>query len=363
MAVLIFKALENCNSNCVYCDVIKKHKTHILGYDLLELIFTRINEYLLENTQEDFSFTWHGGEVCMLGAEYFERALYLQETICDKTKHRINHLVQSNITLINQDIIDVFKKLGIDSIGSSFDPLHGIRGFGPERDSKSYMKLFFKGYDLLQKNNLRVGIIYVVHKQSLLNPLETVQFLTNFNTSSGIQFSKAYIYHEDKHNLALSMEEYAHFLGIVFKEWYKKQSIYPAITPFTGFINSAKSGQCSMSCTLSGKCAKNWINITPEGMTSQCGRTGDFELVQLGSIKDKTFKELFDAPFKNQIEARRNLLLNSSCKACRFWMVCHGGCPLDAYMQHGDFMAKADECAWIKTFLTEYFEPITGFKF
>lgn len=363
MATLIFKALESCNSNCIYCDVIQKHKTHVLEYDLLELIFHRINDYLFEFKDKEFTFNWHGGEVCLLGAEYFEKAFQLQESICINTKNRITHVVQSNITLLTQDIINAFKKLGIKSVGSSFDPLPGIRGMGPSRDSEQYMKKFFRGFELLRQNKMGCGIIYVVHRRSLEKPLEILQYLSNFKNISGIQLSKSYIYHEDKHNLSITMEEFAHFMGTIFAEWYSKQDIYPDITPLNSFLNSAKTGRCKMSCMFSGYCSQDWINITPDGTASQCGRTGDFEVAQMGNIKDKSLKELFADPLKNELATRSNKLLTSACKGCKYWFVCHGGCPLDAFMQHGSFMEKADECEWIKIFMAEYFEPITGYKF
>ena len=62
MAVVIFKAVEKCNSNCVYCDVIKKKQNKVMDEELLRLIFRRMDEYLKENPGEDITFTWHGGE-------------------------------------------------------------------------------------------------------------------------------------------------------------------------------------------------------------------------------------------------------------------------------------------------------------
>src|SRR4030042_4209396 len=145
MAVVIFKAVEKCKSKCIYCEVIKKHQDEIMNYSLLKMIFIRMNEYLKNNPNENISFTWHGGEVCLLSPDYFKVALELQEEYCSDTKSRIIHLVQSNLTLLTQEIIDAFKKLGIQQIGSSFEPIHNIRGFGIKRDSQSYNRMFMEG--------------------------------------------------------------------------------------------------------------------------------------------------------------------------------------------------------------------------
>ena len=80
-----------------------------MDFELLELLFIRMNKYLVGHPLETITFTWHGGEVCLLGSDYFNTAIRLQEKHCPDTRSRINHQVQSNLTLINQDIIDAFK--------------------------------------------------------------------------------------------------------------------------------------------------------------------------------------------------------------------------------------------------------------
>src|SRR5512137_2689906 len=202
MAVIIFKAIEKCNSNCIYCQVIKKQQDEVMNYDLLKLIFIRMNDYLLKYPDETILFTWHGGEVCMLGADYFKVAIRLLDEYCSTTKTRINHLVQSNLTLINQDIIDQLKKLRITQVGSSFEPIHNIRGFGKKRDSESYNRKFIEGVKLLNKNNIGWGIIYVVHRLSLKMPLEIFYYLTNLNPRSHPNLNQVKIYGEDRNNLS-----------------------------------------------------------------------------------------------------------------------------------------------------------------
>ena len=78
MKVLIFKAVEICNSNCIYCDVIEKGSKTIMSLELLELVFRKIDEYLKSN-DEEIQLIWHGGEPCLLGVDYFKKAYEFQE--------------------------------------------------------------------------------------------------------------------------------------------------------------------------------------------------------------------------------------------------------------------------------------------
>ena len=62
--------------------------------------------------------------------------------------------------------------MGITTIGTSFEPIHNLRGFGKERDSIAYNRLFFKGTNLLKENNMKWGVIYVINRKSLEKPLD-----------------------------------------------------------------------------------------------------------------------------------------------------------------------------------------------
>jgi len=360
MAVVIFKAVEKCNSNCIYCEVIKKRQDEIMNFDLLKLIFIRMNDYLTAFPEENISFTWHGGEVCLLGPDYFRVALKLQEEHCRETKSRINHLVQSNLTLLTQEIIDVFKKLGIRQIGSSFEPIHSIRGFGKRRDSQSYNRRFMEGAKLLNKNNMHWGVIYVVHRLSLKMPLEIFFYLTNLNPRSHPNFNQVKIYDEDTHKLAITGEEFADFLGAIFPVWYKNKERYPNVQPFSDYLRNVRDCDLTSVCESSGNCSHKWIYIGPEGETSHCGRTGDHYVLSYGNIKDYTFEEIMHHPQRDQLTRRQSVLASTVCRNCRFWGICHGGCPLDAYMTSGDFIRRSPRCETTRVFMEKYFEPVTG---
>jgi uncharacterized protein len=360
MAVVIFKAIEKCNSNCVYCEVIKKHQDVVMNYELLKLIFMRMNDYLTENTDESITFTWHGGEVCLLGPEYFQSAAEIQDEYCSSTKSRIHHQVQSNLTLLTQEMIDALLNLGIRQIGSSFEPIHHIRGFGKKRDSEAYNRKFIEGVKLLNKNDMSWGVIYVVHKLSLTRPLDIFYYLTNLNPRSHPNFNQVKIFDDDKSELSVTAEEYAHFLGAIFPVWYKNKDRYPNIQPFSQYYKSVKDRDFSMICESSGNCSYKWIYIGPDGETSQCGRSGDYQVLSYGNIKEHTFADIMRNPKRDELAGRQTLLPETHCKGCRFWGICHGGCPLDAFMTYNSFDRPSTRCESTRIFIEKYFEPVTG---
>ncbi len=359
MAVVIFKAIEDCNSNCLYCKVVKKPRDEVMSLALLETVFMRIGDFLRERPDETLEFTWHGGEACLLGADYFRAARRYQEKHCAGMEKRISHLIQSNMTLLSQDLVDAFKALGINKIGSSFEPLPNIRGFGPERDSDAYNRLFFKGVELAERNNLTWGVIYVVHRRSLGKAKEILRYLVNLNPRSLPQLNKIYLYEEDEFGLDISPEEYADFLGELFPMFWANRKRWGGLQPISTLVNAMEREGGSV-CDYSGKCTRKWLYIGPAGKASHCGKGGDYDLISYGNIRDRSIAEILADPLRAPLEARQESLPLGECKDCRFWGICHGGCPLDALATRGDILKASSHCAFIKRFMGEYVEPITG---
>lgn len=363
MPTLIFKETEACNSNCIYCDVIARKKPRTIKKDLLRRVFECINEYLEQYPKECFSIVWHGGEPCIVGAEFYEHVLDLEDEICSSTKNRIEHDIQSNLTLINQHMIDVFKRMGITRVGTSYEPYKGIRGFGENRDSDTYNKKFFKGIELIEKNGFSWGFIYVVTRRVIDKPLEIFNILTNFKVRGGFQLHPVYSYkNEDPNGVGITAKEFAVFLGEIFKVWWEKKELYPYVEPFFSYLNHYGKGG-PVCCSDSGNCAYTHIYIGPEGELSHCGRASDWDVFEVGNIQDMSIVDAFKSSYRQQLAMRSEHLQQTDCKGCEYFKICHGGCPLDGWNSTNSIMSKTEWCLSRKYFLKNYFEPITGLKF
>ncbi len=355
MVTIIFKTLEKCISNCIYCDVIKRKQHKVMTYELLETVFIKINRFLEENQSERVCITWHGGEITLLGEEYFLKAYEFQNLHCATTKDRIEHSAQSNLLVLTQPIISALQLLGIKAIGTSFDPVPNIRGIGKNRDSDAYNLKFMNATDLLLKNNMTWGIINVVHKRQLDIPVEVYNYLTNLSDS--VCFNSIFVFGEDTHNLNITGEEFSDFLGAIFPLWLKhKDKIH--VRPFDDLYELAYSRQGKLVCELSGNCSHKWMYIGPTGETSHCGKFGDYDLISYGNITNVEIADVVNDAKRLQFRDRLSILKNSHCKDCRFWGICHGGCIVDAIMLNGDINTPAPSCAWMKRFMEHYLEPM-----
>lgn len=360
MATVIFKPTEACNARCVYCDVVHKdnHTSKRMPLDTLEKFFSRIDEFLRERPNETMDVIWHGGEPLLLGPDYFAKALFFQEKHCAETSGRIRHSIQSNLTLLTQELAAILKKLGIDSIGTSYDPIENVRGLGKRRDSRAYNRKFMEGIRLLEEEGINWGIIYVVTKLSLAKPVEIFQFLSNLSPKGAFMFNPVLVYTREYEHIAVSAEEYADFLGAILPHWWRRRDELSNIEPFTSLVTNLRGEGTSLMCSDSGACAYQHINVVADGSLSHCGRSADWGLLNYGSIFDRTFAQALADPQRDEFVRRNEVLPATECKGCRFWTICHGGCPLDAWSSAGSFLHKSEWCYAKRGFIEKYLEPI-----
>ena len=365
MKTVIFKATDICNSNCIYCHAIRKdHQSiRIMSLDLLEQFFVRANTFLMESPEETMKIIWHGGEPLTLGPEYFYKALEFKETLCKDTGSRISFDMQSNLTLFSKEYVDVLRKMGINNFGTSFELLPGVRGSGGKEGSDIYNQQFIDAISLLEEEGFLWGIIYVVTKPSLKRPVELFRTLTNFVPSASVMFNPVCFYKGNPDQVAITPEEFVDFLGAIFSEWWPKRNRYPGVDPFNALADNLVEGGEALLCVDSGRCADTHISVSPDGMVWQCGRSSDWGLMRYGSIVDFSLTDIMNHPQKEQLRKRPLVLRDGECSGCRFWGICHGGCPLDALAETGSIMHKSPWCWTKKGFIEKYFEPITGITY
>ena len=360
MATIIFKPTTACNAMCAYCDGVREGKRSPvpMSMELLEVLFTRIHEFLLDRPQETMELVWHGGEPLLLGPKYFVEAKRFQEKHCAGTRDRIRHVIQTNLTLLRKEFLGPLRDLGILSFGSSYEMIPGIRGVGPARDSDDYNRKFLDAICMLEEEGFQWGVIYVVTKPALSRPLEIFHHLANLSPRGAFSFNAVLLYGHTLDHLRVTPKEYADFLGAIFPTWWRLREEMPQVHPFDTVVDGYLGKSSRMTCCDSGVCSRTHFSVLPDGSISHCGRSSDWDLLNYGSIVDRSLSDVMEDPQRKLLLERNTILPQGECKGCRFWDICHGGCPLDAWSAHGDFLHKSEWCPEKKVFLEKYVVPL-----
>ena len=138
---------------CKYCF----HEKYGYSNDLLDI--NKLEKYIsLLCSEYDFSnIIGHGGEPLLAPLSFYEE-IY---DFCDHVNKEFLFTIQTNGTLINQEVVDFFRKRNTN-FGLSFDRLNN-------EYTRGNTSKILDSIGLLQENGFRPGAVLVVNKTNVSN--------------------------------------------------------------------------------------------------------------------------------------------------------------------------------------------------
>jgi len=120
-----------CNLRCSYC-----YELPLLGDRArmsppqLDRLFTHVREHLDGpgggGEPVSVRFQWHGGEPLLIEPAYYWAAFASAERVFAGSAHRVQHTVQTNLTVLDDARIDLLEN-GFSAVGVSLDLCSGLR--------------------------------------------------------------------------------------------------------------------------------------------------------------------------------------------------------------------------------------------
>jgi uncharacterized protein len=362
---VIVKPTNRCNAHCLYCSAWEPgHARDTMSEETLTVLFERIEEWVARSKRtRSIKIIWHGGEPTLMPAAFFKTAVQLQTALKNKYKLNIENNMQSNLLHLDEEKLEVLGQLlsyqgKKRTVGTSYDPIPGIRVL----KNKDYTAEWERGIRLLKKHGFPFGIVYVVHRRTIEN-LETVTdvFLKKYG-KIGIRFNP--LYKEGRASdteclpLYITAKEWGRFLVRLYRVW-EAGGKKPNWQPLKEIDDFHFSKDTRMTCDHSGKCGTTHLGIGTSGSVYSCGRGIDRNHQAYGNIREHSISDILKHPARLEMTNRSAYLHNTHCFGCRWWQYCHGGCPMDAAINHdNDIFKKTNFCPSRRTFLESvYKEP------
>lgn len=336
---LIVKVASNsCNINCLYCFEKAKHIPNgILAEDLLDKVINSIIGKL--------SLTFHGGEPLFIGLEKFDSLLnLLKKYYPDKV---VAIRVQTNGTLLNNDWIDllfnIYKDLNIE-IAISLDGPKQMNFLRVDYKNNNTFDRVLNSYRLLEKNNIKAGLLSVISKNSLSFYKEYIEFLSSIKNISFVKLNPLFNLTKDNQLdiYSITPMEYANFMVNIAKYYikfklYNEFAIEPILSIFQQLSN-VKSKYCNYNCN---KCF-NHICIYPSGIVSPCDclSLNDYSICNINNIDDNINVNIQKYLSENEnVEILRNLI--NKCYNCDIYKFCLAGCLSQRYFfRKNDYLSN-----------------------
>lgn len=340
---VIFKASSLCNGACTFCSVGTSEGEAVSEEDF-ERVAVEVERLVRLRRVEHLTFTFHGGEATLLGAPFLDRA-------CSRIRSLAPHVqfnLQSNLLDVPDEIVEVILHHEIH-LGSSVDPLFGERR---DRSGHDAFPRWLANYRRLAERGVVVGSIFVVTRAALDRPADVYHAAQTLGCCGGdtfgLQVNPVYGQGRAAHDPDRLVEPrpLGRFLVDLFHLW-ERSGRSVRLTPHDGllpFFHPASRTPPRLSCTYAGGCAESHVGIDHRLRVAGCGRRLDSG-AYFGDLHHAHLDEILDAAQERRAVARRAEHLRAgACRDCRYWDVCHGGCPDDSSLAYGDVLRPSHWC-------------------
>jgi len=335
-----------CNLDCDYCFYLEKEALYPTSTKPLmsdELLEEYVRQYIISQPIDIVTFAWQGGEPTLLGLDFFERVVALQQRHA-KGK-RIENTIQTNGVLIDDSWSRFFKEHNF-LIGISID--------GPEslhnryRLNKGGLGSFdhvMAGLEALKRHQVEFNTLTTVHRGNVEHPLEVYEFLKHIG-SRFIQFIPIVErWHKETCSAGASStnlqgptfdtcsrvtewsvppDQYGIFLNTVFDQWVR-QDVGHTFIQIVDVTLGVWMGDPAGLCVFQETCGEA-LAIEHNGDLYSCDHYV-YEDYLLGNITQSPIDKLALSPAQQAFGRAKKETLTIYCKDCEALPLCNGDCP------------------------------------
>ncbi|MBM4328075.1 MAG: radical SAM protein [Deltaproteobacteria bacterium] len=314
----VIKPTLRCNGACSYCNVAETGS--FMGKPVIEATFRSLAEYLGRNPLDEVTILWHGGEPTLMGEFFFQEVLGLQALISD---HRVEHVMQSNLTCMTPALADTLcELLKGGGIGTSVDPFSDYRRL---KSGEPYPERWYEGFELVRSRGFRVGMVYVVHGESVGLGKSIYHYFKNVGVDSLTLIPLEEPAREFE-GARLDAPSWGKFLLEIYRAWEEDRAMLP-VEPFVTwahFAHDKDSPRCGFPEGL--HCCEPTVAVAPTGDVYPCVRLLDVGSGAIGNLVVDSLEKILTRPDALWRSQRRDLLRQGECASCRWWDLCAGGC-------------------------------------
>lgn len=337
--VMIIPTL-GCPSKCSYC------WSSEVGSPIMTIeTVGEIVEWLRNFRDDPVTFTFHGGEPLLAGADYYRAALPM-------LKKELEHLspnfaLQTNLWLLTPELADVLAEHEIP-IGSSLD---GPQELNDSQRSHGYFEKTMAGYDLARKHGLQVQFICTFTSHSVQFKEDIFNFFLENGLVLKLHPALPSLRSEGPDRWALPPEEYGELLVYLLDKYLENMDRIEVrnINDYSRCVFTGRGTVCTFV-----DCMENTFAVGPDGSIYPCYRFVGMPEYVMGNVRDHPSQAdlAASAPAVRMLQFKE--YVNVECKGCKHIRYCRGGCPYNAIAQtDGEIKGVDPHCIAYKRIFDE----------
>ena len=326
-----------CNLECRYCYYLHKKDLYPESsfYMPDEVLETFIRQYIRSQPAPVNTFYWQGGEPLLMGLDFFQRAVEIQE------KHRkpgmvIQNCLQTNGTLLDEDW-GKFLHQHRFLIGLSLDgPAEMHNAYRVDKGGRPTFDRVVKGLEVLKRHHVAFNVLTCVHSANVNHPLEVYRFIRDEVGCQHIQFIPIVEIQRGTHQGSelkvtehtVGSIDYGKFLMAIFDEWVRHDVGKIFIQTFEATLGAWYSRTPGL-CIFEKTCGQVPV-LEHNGDLFSCDHFVTPEHF-LGNILTDEIDDLVRSTKQRQFGRNKQDTLPKYCRNCSVRFVCNGGCSKDRF--------------------------------
>lgn len=334
MRTIIFRPTNDCNLACQYCYDINNHS------DTIQNIRNRATNKLLANQdallrgiqllfegEREKILIFHGGEPLLIQPDALDE-------FCSHLDEGVQIDIQTNGTLIDQNVIELFRKYRF-RVGISLDGCNEFQNsYRLFRNGNSSFQTVMSKIKLLQDNDIRFGVIMSLSKKHIGCEQELYDFLAQHHISSNIRR----VFASDQFSDTMTDQEYVDFFNRLYDIWFEDEECLVEtrqIMELSSELENVLVGERTSFCSTSDDCFRRYISLDVDGNLYACNRLYGVDDFYYGNVDNISMDDLMRK--MNQLLSRRIDRIQQECAGCSRIAMCNGGCPAEAYDLYHDY--------------------------
>ena len=340
---IVFIPTFLCNSNCSHC--FEEITPQTIDDHLWVTIFTEMHKLATFKNLRRLLIYWQGGEVMAIGPGAVRKGLEICAGIFEDNGVQIEHHFQTNLLLYDSRWKNIVSEYFSGNISSSLD-FPNLYRTTKSFDQKGYIREWLKKKGEAENDGFIVNVITLPNTETV--KIGAPAFYRYFAEEVGIrnvQINFPFPGVDGKNPELLKLDELADFMENLYYTWVDSDR-YLNLNPFSALENRIFESKGRVPCNWSYNCADFLLAVGPDGEVGLCDCwVSTHKEYGFGYMGKQMVSEILDSPKREDFVNRPiNMIRNSECGECEYWMICFGGCPIRALTFSGDIFSKDHYC-------------------
>ena len=329
-----------CPSKCSYCWS-SEEGSPVMSIDIVREVVAWLKDF----REDRVTFTFHGGEPLLAGAEFYRQALPLLSQELQKLSPEF--AIQTNLWRMTPEIAQILAEYHVP-IGSSID---GPEDITDSQRGKGYFKKTMQGYEIAKAHDLNVRFICTFTNKSIKYKEKIFDFFKENGFVLKLHPALPSLRSENPKEWALEPDDYGNLLKFLLDKSLENIGVMEVmnINDLCRCVFTRRGSVCTFV-----NCMGNTFAVGPDGSLYPCYRFVGMPEWVMGNVRDRpTMEQLLESEPGRRMTAFSEYV-DTACRDCSHIRYCRGGCPYNAMAPtNGSIEAVDPHCVAYKKIFDE----------